>query len=720
MNHRIFSHSVVIGLSAMLGMACTGVIIEPPTKGEQPGPTPESTGPSGPRFICTSPELRGRGQTAMRRLTRDEFLDSAEAVLGSSVISAEPVQRAAARIPLEPPGDLVATFQNGHALDHVEGILLTAQAIAARVAADSEASTRVFGSCAVQADVGCAEQFLQTTALRLLRRPLESERREALLMAFRGEGEGLASMEWLLARILQSPEMVFHLELPAQRCTGAADILPTSFAWDDASVFFAPNGGAQTGPQQRILQDGWYVWEIPGARVPVAFAELALEVVASSDDGTALEVDVNLNDAPLLSDVILDQGLQTLRASVSVPAGAATKVGLYFANPGAGRALEIRSLSLTPAAAPAECVKEPTSAGLFKVDAWTVASRVAHALTGAGPDQELLDAAAADRLGTEAEVRPHAERLLKTSAARRQLAVLLDSWLNLDAIPTPNRTIAALAGVGAEGLAQEARQELIDYVTHLTLDEDADTRTLMSATIGFPRSERMAKLYGSEIATGDEPVKLTRGHGGLLLRIAPLLSGQLSSSPILRGVYVRKRILCDVLPSPDFSIVNARVKQFESLSHEQYSTREIVTKITSEGACPSCHQHINAIGFTLERFDPLGQPRTEEIVYNVDGVEVTRHPIDTSVTQANLESGLPAALNGAEDLNHALAESAKVRACIAERMYTQAWLRPSAPVDDCALSEVEQALRSGASLREAWIVAVVNAELFVRQEELSP
>jgi hypothetical protein len=189
----------------------------------------------------------------------------------------------------------------------------------------------------------------------------------------------------------------------------------------------------------------------------------------------------------------------------------------------------------------------------------------------------------------------------------------------------------------------------------------------------------------------------------------------------LRGVYVRKRILCDTLPSPDFTIVNSRVKQFEAVSHEDHSTREIVTQITSEGACPDCHQRINPIGFALERFDPLGQPRTVEIVYSSEGMELARHPIDTTVTAANLEPGLASELSGAEDLGAALAESRKVRACIAERMVTQARLRPRAAEDECTLAEVEQALVSGTTLREAWISAVVNPDLFVREaEEVSP
>jgi hypothetical protein len=710
----------------MLGVACRGILVEPPHKDAPDGPGSGGSagalgaggGSSNPqfeaRFSCTKPELRGRGQTAMRRLTRDEFLNTVEVVLGPAVLGVETVQRAAARIPLESPGDLVATFQNGHAFGHVEGYLLTAQAIAAEVARDAATRSRVFGACAEQADAACARSFLESTALVLLRRPLESSRREALLTAFSAEGAGSKGMEWLLARILQSPEMVFHVELPTQRCTAAPSPTALSFAWNDTSAFFAPNGGDRTGPQQRISAGGWYVWEIPGARISAACEKVTLDLSAFSDDGSAVEIDVNLNDTPLLADVTLEPGPHTLQADVAVPAGGNAKVGVYLANPGAGRALEFRSLSLTAAAAPGECVEEPPQQGLFKVDPWTVASRVAFALTGTGPDQQLLDAARSGKLTTEAEVRPHAERLLETPAARRQLAVLLDSWLNLDAIPQPNRAIASLAAIDGAGLSEEARQELVDYVTYLVFDRDADTRGLMSEKIGFPRSERMAKLYGTTVASGTAPVALGRGHGGMLLRIAPLLSGQLSSSPILRGVYVRKRILCDVLPSPDFTIVNSRVQQFEAMSHVEYSTREIVTKITGEGACPTCHKQINPIGFALERFDPLGQPRTEEIVYSPEGVELARHPIDATVTESNLEPGLPTELNGAEDLNMALAQSGKVRACIAERLVTQARLRPRDPADDCALAEVEQALRSGASVREGWIRAVVNAELFLR------
>src|SRR5687768_12730589 len=95
-------------LSALLGIACQGLLIEPPAEKNSPGaPGGPGSGGSGAgagagggssnpafdaRFRCGKPELRGHGQTSMRRLTRDEFLKTVEAVVGSPVLGAEAVQ----------------------------------------------------------------------------------------------------------------------------------------------------------------------------------------------------------------------------------------------------------------------------------------------------------------------------------------------------------------------------------------------------------------------------------------------------------------------------------------------------------------------------------------------------------------------------------------------------------------------------------------------------
>lgn len=668
-------------------------------------------------FSCTKPELRGQGRPSIRRLTRDELLDSMEALVGSAIMQQNAVQLAASQIPSETPaeasGDLVREFQNSHSFDHAQGIFNTARAIADALSADPASLTRIFGNCAPTATEACASAFLNAQATRILRRPLDAARKTALLAAFSAEGAGVAGLKVVLTSLLQAPEAVFHLEPARRTCSGGAS---SAFNWDDASVFFAPSGGApKVGAQETLTAGGWYVWQVPGTRISDDFSVLTLSVVGGGKD--TLVLDVNLNDAPLIKGAQVRSGAGELTTVVSVPKGSNTKIGVSFTNPASGRSLQLRKVTLSNAGI---CSDAKPANGRVLIDDWAVASRVAYALTGRGPDADLLVAASKNALRNAAQVRPHAERLLKTPAARRQLEMVMDAWLQLSDLPEPTDVIATAAGIDPAGLAKEARQELLDFVTYVAFDRDGDVETLLSEPVGFPRSERMSKLYGSATATGDKPVELPNGHRGLLLRVAPLLSGQRAASPILRGVYVRKRLLCDTLPSPDFSIISAREMALHAADPARSSMRQIVTEITAPNGCMSCHAMINPIGFSLEEFDPLGRPRTVEVAYNDKDQVVAMHPIDTVVDAANIEPGGPDTLDGADALNRALEQSLKVRACLAARFFSTAQLRPLSDADSCAVAAVESALQEGKSLREAWLNAVVNEDLFYRKAGAAP
>ncbi len=534
---------------------------------------------------CADADVRGTDNVSMRRLTRAEVMQSMEAVVGPDVMAASTVLQAAVQIPGESPGDLVADFQNGHAIEHVAGLLVTAEAVASEVGADATARGTVFGACADTADTACAGSFLDMQARRILKRPLSAERRQALLSGFEAEGAGLAGMQWLLSRLLQAPEAVFHLEPIRAACD------PDPVACPD----------------------------VPG--------------------------------------------------------------------------------------------------GLVAIDDWAVASRLSYALTGQGPDDDLLDAAARGELRTVAQVRPHAERLVDSAAARRQLSAVLDSWLLLGTRAKPNLAVAGALGIDADGLAEEAREELLEYAAYQVFDADAGAAELLGAAIGFPRSQRMAELYGSEVAAGDAPVTLPGGHGGLVLRVSPLMSGHPYTSPILRGAYVRKRVMCDDVPLPDPAAVAEGLAELDAADRTVLSTRQVVEAVTAPPLCAGCHQLINPLGFAMEGFDPFGRARTEEVVYDEAGVELARHPLDTVVDDPILDDDGPDRLTGAEDLAGALADSAKARACIAERLYTYGWLRPAGDGDACTIAQVALGLQEGGSIKDAWIDAVVAPELFVRTAE---
>ena len=551
-----------------------------------------------PRFQCMRSDLRGTNNVTLRRLTKDEYLQSAASVFGAAIVSSPEVQQAATQIPAETAGDITRELQNAYTYDHAAGILMTSQAIAKQVVDDPATRARVIGVCSENTNRECAAQYLADGARRILRRPLDAARITAMLDAFSEAGEGNLGLELLLARLLQAPEAIFHMAMPRQQCKTAVDSV-------------------------------------------------------SAEDST--------------------------------------------------------------------CQNEAAQGLVMPADDWTVADRVSYALTGRGPDQELLDAAAHGQLRSPAEVRPHAERLLNLPEARLQLESILDAWLSLRTLPTPAPAVASNAAIDPVGLNEEARRELLDYAVYEILDLEVDAQTLMTDAVGFPRSQRMAKLYGvAETAQGSEPVNLPNGHGGLLVRIAPLLSGTLRTSPILRGVYVRSRLLCDELVSPDFAVVQARTEAVQQQETEKLTSRQLSEKITEPQACMACHTQINPLGFTLEGFDALGARRDEELSFDAEGNEVGSLPIDTGVEHASIEDGAPDQLADATALLRALASGTKYQACIAERFYTQAQMRRPSGADICALSEVEAVLRSGQSVKSAWLAAVLNPDMFVRQLEGSP
>jgi hypothetical protein len=654
-------------------------------------------------YECTDPTERGHADRVMRRFSRDELVQTLTSIFGASVMDDADVRLEVGQFPPESRFDLVYDFDEGHVLEHAQAMLTLAEAIVAHLATDAAARSRVFGECATPPDRACAEAFLDSTAVRLLGRPLSPERRASYLAGFEVEG-----MDYMLTILLQAPELAFHLDVQELECSVPES---TSFAWNDASVRWA-SGGGDLPPREVLTETGWYVWEVGADRVPAAFTEVAVEVEATSADEPIL-VNLNVNDRPVLAEHALAGGANTLSGSISIRAGDAVKVGLQFINPGAGRSLRMIAMRLSSDAA-VDCTVPAPSGGLARVDSYTVASRLSYALTGTGPDAELLGAARAGSLGTLEDVRPHAERLAASPGARRQFESLLTSWLLLEKAPDPNAAVAATNGIEAMGLAAEARRELLDYATHQIFDAGVDAEELLAAAIGFPRTERMASLYGSEIAPGDEPVPLPQGHGGLLGRIAPMLAGNLWSSPVLRGAYVRHTLLCEELPLPASDVVDAALAQIAAIDRRETSNRGVFTEVTSPTLCATCHSAINPLGFALESFDLLGRRIEQEAVYDTSGNVVATHPLDTFVEDPRIEPGGPDSLSGPEDLIAAIAESDSARACLASRLVVNARLRPVRREDSCAIAEVETALRDGASVRDAWLAAVVNEELFVR------
>src|SRR6185295_5842377 len=125
--------------------------------------------------------------------------------------------------------------------------------------------------------------------------------------------------------------------------------------------------------------------------------------------------------------------------------------------------------------------------------------------------------------------------------------------------------------------------------------------------------------YGLSAAAGPSvglvPVTPDSHRGGLLTLGSVLASHAhaMDSSPIKRGVFVRRRLLCQSLPDPP-----ANIDTTPPPLDRTKTTRDRFAEHTSNSACKQCHQYIDGVGFGFEGYDGAGAYRTTENGASID------------------------------------------------------------------------------------------------------
>jgi uncharacterized metal-binding protein len=378
----------------------------------------------------------------------------------------------------------------------------------------------------------------------------------------------------------------------------------------------------------------------------------------------------------------------------------------------AGLRLAMVRVAMAPAAAVQLELDGTVQDNRVRLTAYEVARRLALELTQAGPDDTLLAAAAGGSLDTLDQVRAQGRRLLATDGARARVTSLLTTWLGLDQVSDPHPTVAKGLSLDGTGFGEEARQELLRFATYVTVDQQAPFERLFTDKTAFPSSARLAAIFG--VPQGAEPAQLSDVRGGVLMRPATGLSTSAHSNPILRGVEIRTRVLCDSLPPPPVDAVAARMTALGTLSPLTMSTREIDTETTSPDFCMGCHHRINPLGYPLEQLGPMGELRTEEKVWDDTGAVVATHPLDLHVDDVALIPTLMQSVDGAQDLMQLLAGERKVKQCFATHLVMDTRMRPSSATDGCTINEATAQLEAGAPALDALLLAVASEDILWR------
>lgn len=255
---------------------------------------------------------------------------------------------------------------------------------------------------------------------------------------------------------------------------------------------------------------------------------------------------------------------------------------------------------------------DPDRPGQRRLTDLELASRLSFLFWNTIPDDELLDAAEAGELSTDAGLRAQAERLVADPRAAQGVRALYTDILALYDLDDVSKDPTLFAHA-SEDLAPAAREETLRGIESLVLQDDGDLRDLLTTQRTFVDA-RLAALYGIPAADPDGFAEVwlepDQGRRGLLGQAAILMlyAHSTRSSATLRGKFIRQRLLCQDIPAPPGDVDTS----IPEPDDDSPTLRDRVAEHLDNPSCAACHEFMDPIGLGLENFDGIGRWRDTE------------------------------------------------------------------------------------------------------------
>lgn len=341
--------------------------------------------------------------------------------------------------------------------------------------------------------------------------------------------------------------------------------------------------------------------------------------------------------------------------------------------------LILRSFLLSPSFLTKAELSETAEGNLVALSPYEVATRLSYMLWSSMPDQELFDAAKNGALADQAGVLEQARRMVADPKARGMVAAFHGAyakmgegtrWVGYNRDPRYYPKFSA-------ALVPTLSDETAKFFDYTVFDAGGSFRDLLTSTVGFVNAST-APLYGVSGSFGNDLVKVELDPAtrpGVFTRAGFLTAYSLydRSSPILRGAFLQKQVLCTDIGAPPPNAASTPVPNDPSL----VTNRARTDAQTAGAECKGCHHTlINPTGFALETFDALGQIQTQE--------HDTAAAIDSTASVPLNDSNV-VEVKGPADLMNAIADSPEARACYAKRWIEYAYQRAATPEDYCTV-----------------------------------
>ncbi len=270
---------------------------------------------------------------------------------------------------------------------------------------------------------------------------------------------------------------------------------------------------------------------------------------------------------------------------------------------------------------------EPDDPSVRRLRGVELATRMSFFLLDTTPSPELLDEAEGGALDTPEGVRAVARALLLDDDARVALSNFYAEILRLRDLESLPKDAGIYPSWSPE-LAAALRVETLTLIEDVIWQQDGDVRDILDAPYTFV-NDTLASFYGLSHPTGGSfapdhflkvPLPASEKRGGIFGQGAYLaaFSHISSTSPTLRGKFVREALMCQTIPAPPPDVETV----LPDTTEDTPTMRDRLEIHMSDPACASCHVAMDGIGFGLENYDGVGLFRTTENGATINSVSL--------------------------------------------------------------------------------------------------
>lgn len=252
---------------------------------------------------------------------------------------------------------------------------------------------------------------------------------------------------------------------------------------------------------------------------------------------------------------------------------------------------------------------------------WEIASRLSYLFWSTMPDDELLNLAEKGRLQDKAELARQTARLLADPRSKRFTDSFAAQWLHLRKVGRfpPDKKLYPDYDLNLEKSMVGETKAFFRQVLqqNLTLREFLNSDwTMLNARLaefyGVPATDLPRDEFQRVALTGESR------RGGLLTQasVLSLTSDGTRHRPVHRGVWLSEAIFGKTPPPPPANVDPIAPNPVDA---PKATLRMKLEAHIHDPNCASCHANIDPLGLAFENYDAIGRWRTEEIVAEGQG-----------------------------------------------------------------------------------------------------